>query len=197
MGTKMIRKLQRYNLDFDLTWTYVKNNLERANTLSNQLLKLIDFNNGNFFSYFSPQIDKDKIYQFLYSIQSSVINSKEIVPFIINYMQTAQLSCLFEDTVRSPKDFHLEEFNECGLLYDNEIYYFINQNNLDSDLVLKCLNASSAIWHSLCVLTKVDFNREKSSTLTLDMIAAACLNTKVAIIGTYDDEGYIFWEKID
>lgn len=192
-----MRILKHYDLNFDLTWPYVEHNLNWANTLSVQLLKLLDFKQGNFFTYLLPNTHED-IYQFKYSIFSRVINRKEMIKFITEYVkQNNILSCLFEDTLRSPTDMHLEEFHKYGLLYNREIYYLINQHNLNEDSISECLSASSAIWHSLCILTNAEINRKQPYTLTLDMINVACLKTKLAIIGAYDDEGYIFWEKSD
>lgn len=190
-----MRKLQWHELDLEPTLTYINNNLKFGNTLSVQLLKLIDFKEGNFFSYFLPNVEEQNIYQFSHSIHSAVINTKEIVNLLVEYIQLKKLSCIFEDIVKDPKDPYLEEFYECGLLYNHEIYYFIDRNNLSNNLVLKCLNASSAIWHSLCILTNTSFNLEESNILTSEMINIACLNTHLVIIGAYDDEGYIFWKK--
>lgn len=190
----MIRKLSQYNLELEPTLTYVQENLKWANTLSLQLLKLVDFGEGIFFTYLAPDTEEDKIYQFPYSISSNVINTEEVASFINDYLiKNSQISCLFEDTIRKPTDTHLEEFHECGVLYNDEIYYLVDQNNLDRNLILECLRASSAIWHSLCILTKINFNRKHS--LTLDMINASCMKIEVAIIGAYDDEGYIFWKR--
>lgn len=196
METEVIRNYYRYDLDFELAFEFVQDNLESTNTLSNQLLKLVDFTDGNFFTYLLPHADEDKIHRFKYSILSCVIIRNEVSNYVFEYMKrNLFISCLFDDTLRKPTDKHLDNFHKCGLLFENEIYYLIDRKNLDADLIKQCLCSSSAIWHSLCVLTEMEFNRKKSIFLTSDMIDTACLNTKIVIIGAYDDEGYIFWEK--
>ena len=35
----------------------------------------------------------------------------------------------------------------------------------------------------------------KNQKLTIKKIKEICLNTKIIIVGAYDGEGYIFWER--
>ena len=53
---------------------------------------------------------------------------------------------------------------------------------------------SNAIWHSLCIISENQLNSAET-ILTLEKIKAICMNAKIVIIGAYDGEGYIFWEK--
>lgn len=192
----MIENYYQYDLDFDRTFEFVKDNLDSTNTLCEQLLKLVNFKEGNFFTYLLPQADENKIHRFKYSILSCVINRNGVSNYVFKYIKkNPQVLCLFDDALRKSTDKHLDTFNKCGLLYKNEIYYFIDRQNLDEDLILQCFQSSSAIWHSLCILTKMELNRKEPNILTLEMINNICKNAKVILIGAYDDEGYIFWEK--
>lgn len=189
-----MRKLNRFELEPSKTYEYVKENLSWANTLSIKLLKLIDFTNGQFFSYMSTEADPSRIYQFPYSLSSQSMNDIELSFYLFEYLKkNEKTSALFEDCTRKPTDPHLETFYKCGIQYNEEIYYLINNKNLTLELLLRCIKESSSIWHSLCLLT--DFNFENSKNLNLDSINNACLKAKLIIVGAYDDEGYIFWER--
>lgn len=135
-----MRKLKKFELALGTTYEYVKENLSWANTLSIQLLKLIDFTNGQFFTYISPEADPSRIYQFPYSLSSQSINDNELSFFLYEYLKkNKKTSALFEDCTRKPSDPHLETFYKCGIQYNEEIYYLINNKNITSELLLSCI----------------------------------------------------------
>lgn len=192
----MLNTMQIYNLDYSKTLLYLKDNLPWANTLSVQLLKIIESSKGSFFTYISSPVNAEEIHQFRYSINNRVIKRHGVSSFIYDYLRNNnQQACFFEDVLKFPQDPHLEEFQECGFQYGKEVYYKISQDNLSHDLILDCLGTSTAIWHSLCVLTSFNECKTKTGILTLEMINQICSLTEIAIIGAYDDEGYIFWKK--
>jgi hypothetical protein len=64
MGGKMIKKLNKYELDFNIAWHYVKKKLDKVNTLSNMLLKLVEFKKGTFFTYLPENAELRNLYDF-------------------------------------------------------------------------------------------------------------------------------------
>ena len=89
-----------------------------------------------------------------------------------------------------PKDLILDEVVEV-----EGRSYFINLINADFNLILKAIRNANAFWHCLCVLTEVPLNSVKNNELTSIKIEEICQKIKVIIIGAYDGEGYLFWEK--
>jgi hypothetical protein len=110
---------------------------------------------------------------------------------------TKYLSCIFDD-VSSIFTSDLQEedelFSSYGMAYNKEVYYLLTKESSSKQLIEECLRRSNAFWHSLCVLTKADFNEIKKE-LTLEKMKDICLNTEMIIVGAYDSEGYVFWEK--
>ena len=78
----------------------------------------------------------------------------------------------------------------CG----NEIYFLLGKNKISEKIILECLRASNSFWHSLCVFTTADFT-DVIKDLTLEKIKEICLSTELVMVGAYDGEGYVFWEK--
>lgn len=212
----MIRKLKKHKLDFDRTWTYVKDSLENVNVLSTELMNLLNFKTGNFFTLLPEDANVDKIYIFEWGgilpqnpIQEYYINEHKAYYSIKNSIEE-RLSLLLLKEIRSnpllsyvmdevngptPKDkshpFYLDNYSK---FYKEEIYFIVNKYNMAEEIVLKCLRLSNAIWHSLSVMTTADFN-EKSKFLTLEKINEVCLLCELISIGAYNGEGYVFWEK--
>lgn len=59
------------------------------------------------------------------------------------------------------------------------------------------MEESIGFWHSLCLLSKTNekildlVNKNLKSSFIYDV----CLNAHTIILGAYDIEGYVFWEK--
>lgn len=209
--------LNRYELNFDQTWEYIYNNLQGGNTLSSELLHLIDFRKGRFFTLLPNDANLERKYEFEAGlvlkqnpVQEYFINGKKCtyseIPTIneqIAYLiiqktkYNNKLSCVFEEVLASPGSKLLTFFHKNNLFYTyrNEVYFLITKDSMNPTSIKKCLQHTNVIWHSLCVLTKAEFPI-KSPILSLENIQEICLNSELIIIGAYDGEGYVFWEKI-
>lgn len=204
-----MKKLNKYKLDYDLAWKYTQDTLDEANTLSSELLKIIPFEDGSFFTLLHDGANIERLYEFKAGIilpdQQLIVTenngSYSIIPTIRDELSELMLKTIkfeddlcffFDDVTRSPKEKHIDLFDARGLFYVDESYYMLNARNISKKLIIDCLNTSNAFWHSLCVLTKTYF-----STKELDMkkIHEICLNTQLIMVGAYDGESYIFWEK--
>ena len=62
------------------------------------------------------------------------------------------------------------------------------------DLVIECLKHSKSFWHSLSVLTTANLSSIEKR-LDFDKIEDRCRQTVLIMVGAYDGEGYVFWEK--
>lgn len=209
-------KLIRYNLSLDPTLQYVKKTLDNANTLSSVLLKLIDFDEGNFFTLLPEKSNIERLYEF----ESGIVlpqNPEQkyasdetkatfaTIPTIKNELSELimqnininnKLSCIIDDVIRYATDkFHMELFNEHGLSYGKEVYYLLKNKEISSKLILRCLEKSSSFWHSLIILTLSDFNNYTGQILSLEKIKEVCRKSTAIIVEAYDAEGYVFWEK--
>lgn len=211
-----MKQLNKHELNFDPSWNYVKHNLDKTNALSSELLKLLDFKKGGFFTLLPNNANIQRIYEFeagvilpqnpieeyfisgkraTYSITPTI--NDELSDLILKYIQSKdKLCCVFDDTLRSPTaKHHMDLFHECGLFCGNEVYYLLEKSTISKELIIRCLRASNSFWHSLCVFTKTDFTDVVDKKLSLEKIKDICLNTDLIMLGAYDAEGYIFWEK--
>lgn len=209
-------KLNRHELDFDLTYKYIQQNLNETNALSSELLKLIDFKNGVFFTLLPNEANFERCYKFeegailpqypeqkyyvsgkecSYSMKPSI--RKEISKLIYKEMnKTSKLICILDSVNSSYEEMFLRDpFYYFRKNHNDEIYLLINNNSAYIELILECLRYSNACWHSLCILTTCSFEDSAGRELSSEKIKEICLTTKIIIVGAYDGEGYIFWEK--
>jgi hypothetical protein len=192
---KIMKKLNRYNLDFESAFNYVKKNLGGVNELSSQFLKTLHVNSGVFFVLLPEDADVKRIHEFNSGYITSFLD-KEICRYVVDKTIKKSYSYIFDDVSVNTSDNFKDDFStNYSLFYRNEVYYVIKKGMLSEDIFYKCMNASNGIWHSLCLVTEADFDEKPEKKIDENKISEICLNTQLAMIGAYDGECYIFWEK--
>ncbi len=212
---EVMKKLNKYILEFNTAWEYIQNNLDNANTLSSELLKLLNFKNGNFFTLLPSDANFVEINHFnsggiLQQLpeEKEFINGKwstytwipnirnEIAQMIRDEIESKnEIFCMFDNVSGTASDiYYTNYFDAQPLFYEKEVYFFLRSNNISLELVSKCLKASFSFWHSLGLFTTCDIPI-LSKTINLEQIQDVCLKTQLFFIGAYDGEGYVFWEK--
>jgi len=220
MGTEeKMKKLHRYKLDFERTMDFVKANLTDINALSTELLKLVDFRSGVFFTLLTSGSDIERLHEFKSGvilpqnpIEVTEENGKksfsqevpsvkeELCEFLFYKLSSnSKLSCVFDEVTRYPTDRNLKEFYEKKsiYLYKKEVIYVIKDLNKNSEFISECMWNSFSFWHSVGVLTDADCFETDSNILSLDDIQAICKNAKMILISAYDGEAYVLWEKFN
>ncbi len=74
----------------------------------------------------------------------------------------------------------------------NEIYYMFDYRSNNLELLKKAIVESEQVWHFVSVITEINLNKKE---ITLDKIKNLVENTKIIIVGAYDGEAYVFWER--
>ncbi len=206
-----MKKLSRYKISLEDAFEYLNYTLSDANTLSSELLKLVDFEKGEFFVLMPEGADTSRITQFrfggllpqnpkekfpdgsqgTYQIKPTI--RTELCDLIIEKMnEDKKHVCLFDDVALNKSDYANDQFfKNFGLFLEDEVYFALSNNNLISDNIMLCIRRSQAIWHSLGIIGEFVLPDKK---LTLANIKQMCKNVRLLILGAYDGEAYIFWE---
>lgn len=211
-----MRQLFKHLLDFDPAWKFTYDSLYEVNQLSSELLNVIDFKSGYFFTLLPQDANIGRLYEFKTGLilpqfpEESYTNGRkgtftripnlyeEIADAILNEIKSKNLCCIFDDVTRYPDDKNIFElFRDHGFSYGKEVYYFLDKNTASQKLIMDCLRKSKSFWHSLCILTKNLSLSQNNKDLSLELIKKICLNTHKLLVEAYDGEGYIFWEKSD
>lgn len=214
-----MRKIIKKKLDFDLTINYFLKSLMDSNYVSDVVVSVIDFSGGDFFTMLPDPVDHEKIHEFSIGgilhknpIQRGVIGSLpgiyefSEIPSVTNELaemvkifveKNGQNLCLIDDVIRNSSDSFQNdlELSECVVFHDLDVYYLINNLNASNALIVKCLRNSKAYWHSLCIFSKMSISDIQHKNLTASEIKNICLNAHLLVVGAYDGEGYVFWEK--
>jgi hypothetical protein len=216
-GKKMnLKHIRKFKLNFFDTLAYFIDHIQCDRTLSETLIKKIDFMQGDFFTLLPANTNIENISKLS---QGGILPSKPFgLPIYKNdnplelfqpqCIQTMDLElCKFingiisknkekyiviENYMLDPCSKYVEIPNVKMIPFNNEVYYFLNEFNSIKDIE-KTIKKSNEIWHFLMMVTKINFSSKNK--LEVDEINYMCDNTDLIITCAYDGEGYIFWEK--
>jgi hypothetical protein len=109
------------------------------------------------------------------------------------------ITCIIDDVIRNTTHKVIrecsEEFRSCIAYSGREVYYLLNKENGEVPLIFKCLCRNCGYWHALSILSKIALKDYVGKELEKPILNQICENAQVIIIGAYDGEGYVFWEK--
>ena len=211
-----MKHILKYQLEYKDTKKHFHDNLYNTNRLSTKIFSIINSKKGSFFTLLPENAEHTQVYKFKEGgilqqnpIESYKKNNKdffyswipnirnEIVNLIYNEIFCVNKLCgLFDDDSTLLKEVvGFDLFEEIGCFSsESEIYYLINNLNSNKNLIQRCLKESNALWHSLAVFTKADFQKFKKK-LSEENLEEICNKTELVMVWAYDSEGYVFWEK--
>ena len=199
--------LIKHNLDFSKTYPYFLDHIDWNISLSNSIVKNIDFQKGNFYTLQPDNANLEKLYKFKQmgilpqnipfkkgnSIWQEVPNiDKEIADLIFDYLSGNENNFVFMDHYFGrvkDRDLLIESVNL--ILFKEEIYYLL-QNPALKEGIINAIKTTQNIVHSILL-----FGKELKKTTVEDEDDFDDISKNAVIIGTtaYDGEGFIFWEK--
>lgn len=187
--------MKKFTLDIVPVLEHFKSTLEDTNALSSLLMRSIDFESGRFFTILPANTTAEDVYKFCYG--GIARNIRDELPFILFEIlrEHTDFKCIIDDfnSTYTP-GYDDPIFNECGVAFEDQVYYLLTQKGIPPKLINRCLQLSNAVWHSLGIVFRSELDGIKK-TLTLDDIDNICSNAKLIIVGAYDGEGYVFWER--
>lgn len=200
--------LKKINLNYEEAHGYVVSSLEDANLLSDEILKLIDFKKGEFFTLLHRDFILDSVYEFSsylifhenYKLSSTEDISgtirMELTNAILGAVQSDENTyCVFDDFMRDLDEVYEDDpLKGEKYLNNKQTYYILDRENISVDAIEVCMHRSYAFWHSLCLLTHADLKTRDLglSEATIHDIAS---QAQLIVVGAYDGDGYVFWQK--
>ncbi len=194
---KKMRKLIKYNLDRKKTLDYFQDNLKRLNALSIAVLENILFDLGDFYTLMPESLTEKQLHEFRggcvksYGIQEGV--SKYVYDF---YSSNTSYTYVFDeyDQTYEP-DLKYEIFDNFGVHLQEEMYFVLQNKDIDTDNIEWCFERSDCIWHSLMVMTDTPFKRNEDRSISKEELQSIAKHAKLVVLRAYDQEGYVFWER--
>ena len=209
-----LKKPYRHDLSHEPSLLFFKESLEETNLLSIEALRTVNTQKGSFFTLLPKEANLVNLYQFSEAILPETTNQtgpvgnlhgvytyseilslkKEVGEYLIDLVKKHRFFCIVDDfNSRYNEAQRADLFKKFGKHHENEIYYMLTPENFSQIILLKCLDKSTTFWHSLCILTKARL--DSSDVLNKEDSQEICDKAAYVIVGAYDGEGYIFWER--
>lgn len=215
-----MKKLIKHELNSELTWLFFLENLDNANALSIELLNNFKKEKGHFFTLLPENANLDNVYRFNngnvlpqnpikygpvgslgnqhYSKTPSISDGlAHMIKDILH--RDKNVSCIIDDVIRYSTDKKIknenEEIKNCTAYSGQDVYYLLNKDNANFPLIFECLRRNRGYWHALSILSQISLKDYVGKQLTKPILTQICKNAQMIIIGAYDGEGYIFWER--
>ncbi len=208
--------LNKYLLDYEFTLQYTLEHIGHGHELSDQLMKYFDFSQGNFYGVLPTNANLQRLYvmnsgniipqecpkipteddfgnQYIHQLVTST--NKRLKEFITDFLQVNHLNlAVFENILGRTKDPNLE-IDQLRLVIINDHIYYLANYLTPLPSLSDALWSAKEVWHTLIVLTKELDSQSLPDTLSQKDLKLICDSTQYIIIGAYDGESYIIWEK--
>lgn len=174
---------------------FVESNLNNVNCLSSSILQILYEKKGVFFTYLPEGLTESQIHDFFSGGKTKSMRNK-ISQILNDYLDSKEVMVIFDDVNTVPEDLNKEFTDNNNIVYhDKEVYYLIKDKS-SSEEILKYLNYSSAIWHSLSVVSKKSDRLVRKTHFNKDDFELFSNNSVLLLFEAYDGESYIFWERL-
>jgi len=189
-------QLVRYSLDPEYMLEYIHWNLKSGNALSKAVLKYVMFSKGEFFTYLKNGLTQSVVNQPRNIHVGSKVKEKIVDVLFEELTGCKDYICIFDDHEEDYKEEgNWDLYSKVGVHYNKEMYYMIESDESNKDIIMDCLKASDIIWHSLCVVSKYSYKKNESRSISKEELEDIAKNAEMILLLAYDSEGYIVWQK--
>lgn len=200
-----------FPLKFEEALTYVIAQLEDGHTLAKKILRHLDFNQGNFFALIHSSANKTKIHEFksggilelnpleqvafqghLYSGRKKSHSVGQLSQYLKHALKPQEF-CLFEDLIHHHSDPIAPDIKEHIFYIEEELYLYLTENEFSETIAKKIIEFVNAQWYYMNIISNSGFDLKQ--TITAEQLEKIAMQTTVLVIGAYDMEGFVLWEK--
>ncbi len=186
--------IKKYEIESTAIDQFLSDNLNGTNLLSNLTLETLRNKKGVFYTYLSEGLTKSEIHDFL-SGGKTKNNRKDVGKILYDYLRLKKASCIFDDVNTRPNELNQSFISKNSVfICENEVYY-LTSTSISLDEVLRYLDYSSAIWHSLVVVIEKSLKTPEKPDMGRDCLQFFSENASLVLMQAYDAESYIFWER--
>lgn len=194
--------------EFELTdvkaLDYIRGQLSMGNTLARHLLHQ-NLEKGRITTYMPSTYTLEMCYRFEETI---VVDESPRIqwlsPLILKHLQIANNHHgIVENAYAKPTDPYIQEYDpslvyDRTLIYDNEVYHWLHKSMYKTvDAITKAIRGIPT-HPSVGVLTSLPENvsLRKGQQITEEHLVSFALRTTHIITCTYDDTGYLLWQRV-
>jgi hypothetical protein len=107
-------------------------------------------------------------------------------------------ACVFEEAAARPSDPCMSSSTTAWIEYNDEVYYFLLHSDATLGKIQQAIRQAASVYPGLIgVMTRMpdpEFSSRRKR-ITASGLRELARNTEKIIIGAYDGEGYLIWER--
>jgi len=210
--------MEYYEIKMDVrAINYVKEIIDAGLSLSSKIGNAIELSKGCVFTFFPNGINPTNLYDFKAGgkmpeskeetwrrgkdvIAKPVLNTNAcLVNMIHEYLQKERDNiCIFENFNSSRSDPWSEREKVNLFFYKDEVYHLLSNKTLSTKSIGQEIYDSGTVYHFLGVMSSLPIENQKAieshelSDTEWDIVVR---NLKRIIVGAYDGESYLIWER--
>jgi len=188
---------------------YIERNLTHGMTLSRIAERRVRTSSGDAWSYLPPGMSRSTALSFRDPILPSgrnaggydliepvVAPSKPlVVEFVLQYLNGGgRRLFLVEDAVARPSDPAITSSRVPCFFVGDEVYEFISRPSATTAGISRAVDQAHS-FPFVGVLTCTDFRPTRGSCLSAADLRAMAERMAAVVVGAYDGEGYVIWER--
>jgi hypothetical protein len=191
--------------------------LKDGHILARELLKILNFERGRFFVITSALADISKLQELRYGgilpvnplekikvmgreypSRKKGNSIEELAKFIDqSLIKDCEHWCVFEDVAFEKGDKCLSKSRQSDIRYfENQVYYCISGVDASKEKLSSLIKTADAQWYYMNVITETVLFCDQQQ-LSIDDIKKLATHTKYLVLGAYDMEGYVCFEKMN
>lgn len=183
--------------------SYVREELLQGNTLAQYLLKL-DLEDGKIFTFLPEELKTDLVndlgesLHFLTGEHYSREFDNLITSIIVDYLSDDYKLVVFETIWGDPKKVGISRVSNYFIHSDSKYDYLTRRSLSSKELIFKTLTDAHS-YPTIIVLTKHERVTEvidPGQAVEDETLVEFAQNATGVIVGAFDGEGYVFWEKL-
>lgn len=189
-------KSKQYPLDFEKALEYVRGALDKVNSFSSIVLSTVKFQEGNFYSFLKPDIEKGEEHKFKkMHLGGGVYPST--VSLIHDYLTKVKRGVFISDDYNQDyvEDGDWPLMKDYGVHQGKELYYMMGADQSNLEDIYEALRYSDTTWHSLGIVSDEIMEKPQDNILTPEMMMKVAVKAKFIIITAYDGESFVIWER--
>lgn len=201
---------------------YIRQRLASGNTLATWLLQRADIDNGRVVTFLPPYVNEEaakefttggKISEPFFESHENVTNDQAsawkmvptpntdllLVETIQAFLTTGEERiCILEDPLAKANDPGLTTAGARVLVFKEEVYYLLSEPEVEGKRVLESIRRAATHWLFIGAMTSMPKGfafTPDTQQLTARELRAIAEQTEKIIIGAYDGEGYLIWNR--
>jgi len=210
-----MKRLTRYQLDFNITFPYAVDHIDEFTALSTLFKNEFTFDKGHFFidlpencqiqrlhelgsggmtPKFDCGLEKEKTKQGKEFIPRRFLSTdQEITHFIYQLLSRNVCKIAIFDEILDSRGEQKNALEEMRVLYNGNEIYYVATSESTFDEVDEAFSQGEKMWRTFGIM--LDSEVKFSEEFINDNRSIILNHTRYLIIGAYDGEAYVVWEK--